>query len=170
MIDLEAAKSHIKLLRGSEDAPMHFQTFADKPEGSGVTRAFYGPLAQYQDRLIALNNKGAGIFICVCEMREGKTRANDNATESHAVFIDVDGNRGSGDVSEPSFIVRRDETHFHAYWMLEEPIGPAMFTSVQKGLARTYDSDFSVSDPARVLRLAGFYHHKGDPVLIRLET
>src|ERR1700745_3199698 len=68
--------------------------------------------------------------------------------------------------AEPDFIVRRDATHWHAYWLVGDmPTGD--FKIVQKRLAAYYGTDRKVSDFPRIMRLAGTLHLK-DPARLFL--
>ena len=48
----------------------------------------------------------------------------------------------------------------------DEPLD--QFTNIQKRLAMTFNSDPSVHDLPRVMRLPGFYHNKSGPFLSRI--
>lgn len=64
--------------------------------------------------------------------------------------------------ADPDFIVRRDATHWHAYWLVANmPNGD--FKASQKRLAAYYGTDPKVCDLPRIMRLAGTLHLK-DPV------
>lgn len=48
----------------------------------------------------------------------------------------------------------------HAYWRLAEPIDPASWSGLQRGLAAMLDSDTKITDPPRVMRLPGTVNRK----------
>jgi hypothetical protein len=61
--------------------------------------------------------------------------------------------------ARPDFIVQRDTTHWHAYWLIDDcPV--ADFRDVQRRLAAHYGTDTAVCNPSRVMRVAGTLHQK----------
>jgi hypothetical protein len=50
----------------------------------------------------------------------------------------------------------------HAYWRLREPLLPTAFTTYQKRLIATLDSDPAIHDRARIMRLPGYLNQKPD--------
>ena len=91
--NIEAAQKFLELL-DSERVTWTFQTFDDNQnrKSSALARILHGRLDQHKSDLVALNKKGAGIFVCV-NPTDGKGRTKENITKAHAVWIeDDDGN------------------------------------------------------------------------------
>jgi RepB DNA-primase from phage plasmid len=69
----------------------------------------------------------------------------------------------------PHFVVQSSPDRYHAYWIVD---GARLegFKPTQRRLARLMESDLTVCDPPRVMRLAGFPHQKdpGRPFLVTI--
>jgi len=154
-----------------------FQAFDDSPHHDfRKASVLHGTFNEHADRLIRLNQSGAGVFVMVNEgdgkIHEGKTtcRTNDNVIRVRAQFVDADGVplepilEGS---PPPHIIVESSPGKWHVYWLtsdtkLEE------FKPRQVALAEKFGTDPAVKDLARVMRLPGFYHQKKEPYMTRL--
>jgi hypothetical protein len=158
-----------------------FQTFDDNKERRDagkvagkrdpLARCFHASLAGAWDQLAALNAKGAGIFVTVnLTTLEGR-RNNKNILAVRAVFADLD-----GAPPEPVFVEGEPKPHivtetspgkYHVYWRVTGlPFDD--FSAGQEAIAERYNSDPKVKDLARVMRLPGFMHRKGQPFLARM--
>jgi RecA-family ATPase len=149
-----------------------FQTFDDNEDrkDKSLARVLHGTLAQHFKTLAKLNNRGAGIFVCV-NVTDFKGRSAKNIVSVRAHFGDLD-----GAPLDPVLAPGEPKTHlitetspgrFHPYYRV---VGAPLdqFSAVQKAIAARYDGDPSVNDLPRVMRLAGFIHRKGTPFLSRL--
>ena len=67
---------------------------------------------------------------------------------------------------EPSIMIRTWKS-IHCYWILRDG-QITRFRSIQGRLVKTFNSDSSIIDESRVMRIPGFYHMKYDPVMVRL--
>jgi hypothetical protein len=67
----------------------------------------------------------------------------------------------------PHIVVESSPERWHCYWLVE---GMALedFRAVQKAIIGRFNSDPSVHDLPRVMRLPGFFHCKEKPFLIRI--
>lgn len=174
-IDLSIAQEFIVTLTGSSDTPVTFQTFDDGDRKlPALCQQWTGSLALAQSKLEQLSSGGAGLFVTV-QQTNGKGRKADNVTSVRALFVDFDGHLPLGQQwhLQPSMIVRSSGNKGHAYWVLSEPIEPnkEQFRKLQQGLIahyRSFGSDPSCCDLARVLRIPGSYHLKGEPTLSTL--
>lgn len=67
---------------------------------------------------------------------------------------------------EPSIIIKTKKS-LHAYWIT--PDGDIKyFRELQERLIQNFKSDRTIKNESRVMRLYGFYHCKGDPVMVKL--
>ncbi len=64
----------------------------------------------------------------------------------------------------PSLMVKTAKS-VHAYWLVKDVSVPE-FRTMQKRLVAQFDGDPACVNESRVLRLPGFYHCKGDPVMV----
>jgi len=167
MADLAHAASFLDTLE--ERGQFVFQTFDDteakRPE---LARTFYGTLQQHHRALIAMNERGAGIYVTVNKTAGARRRAVD-IVALRALFVDADGQpMPAAWHRPPSMIIRRDDLHWHAYWILSPDSALSAFTPAQKRLAAHYHTDPAVNDLSRVMRIPGFYHNKATPIMVTL--
>jgi hypothetical protein len=178
VVDLDDARRFLDLLEpgGGE---FTFQTFDDRKGGKNypaLNRVLHGRFDEHAETLRELNDKGAGIFVMVNagdgEIHEGaKTcRTAANVIRVRALFVDLDGSPlepvlESG--PHPDIVVNSSPGRYHAYWCVEDcPLN--RFTSTQKSIAEKFSGDPVVHDLARVMRVPGFLHRKGDPFVTRV--
>ena len=188
--DRDQAERHLTALDPSTDR-FTFQTFDDskehkkaraeanklrKQQGKGRLRdpfahIFHGTLAKHWDKLVELNNKGAGIFICV-NVTDFKGREIKNIKRVRAGFNDLDGAPLERVLApgEPKahIIVESSLARFHSYYIVGDDMPLDQFEPLQRAIAAHFGGDPSVHDLPRVMRLAGFVHRKGEPFLSRL--
>lgn len=85
-----------------------------------------------------------------------------------AQFIDTDGAPYPADLPlKPHLVTQSSPGRWHLYWLVDGVLLDS-FSTLQKALAEHYGTDPSVNDLPRVMRLPGFYHRKGEPVLVEL--
>jgi hypothetical protein len=156
------ATRHIELLTGSADTPVCARMLHP---GDGSARKLSGTIEDLWPTILDAQAKGFDAYVVVSE---GGQRGED-ITQIRAVFVDADGIPIPKTWHlEPSFLVVRDATHWHAYWLTDD-VTVAQFSEVQKRLAARYSTDPAVHDISRVMRLAGTLHQKAEPILVTLE-
>lgn len=176
--DISEASDFIERLVGSADATLTFQTFDDDKNRKrrNLAQVHHGTLDEHADRLIALQQEGAGVFVMVNEgdgiIRPGRKtcRTNNSVIRVRALFVDLDGAPLAPVEAAPippNIIVSSSPGRYHAYWRavdckLDE------FRGAQTLLATHFGGDTSVKDLARVMRLPGFFHLKAKPYLVRV--
>ena len=163
----DIAQSHrfIDVLAGSRNVT--FQTFGDTPKHRPLAHILHGSLKQHQTQFATLNAQGAGIFVMVNE-GNGKGRTAKNVVRVRTLFIDTDGVPFPTNLPlKPHLIVESSLGKYHVYWLVDG-VALADFGVLQEALACHYGTDPSVKDLPRVMRLPGFYHLKGGPVLVQL--
>ena len=167
MIDLDQARRFLDLM--AEGESVTFQTFGDASKSRSLARILHGDLDQHADELSALNSRGAGVFWMV-NYGDGKGRAQANVVGVRSIFADLDGAPLKPVLEaglEPHAVVESSPGRFHAYWATAD-CAPDRFEPLQRALARRFDSDPSVIDLPRVMRLPGFVHRKGIPFTTRI--
>jgi Family of unknown function (DUF5906)/RepB DNA-primase from phage plasmid len=181
--DLEQAKRFLEALDPRAER-FTFQWFADKSKGEA------GHLSETLEtawpKLVALNNRGCGIFVTINETDfKGRTKA--NIVRARALAIDIDHANNPSDPSDPSgptrfakamtviresalkpsITVRSSAEGVHIYWLIDD-LPLTQFTPLQKALAAKFGSDPSIHNVDRVLRLPGLFHCKSKPQLVTL--
>ena len=168
MLDLDQARTFLSVLSSHDDGLVFaFQTFSDKG-GSDLNRTFYGTFEDNAQRLIEMNEKGAGVFVCVNRTNGNGVRGKD-VDRIRSFFIDDDSNHlaVSDFPLEPSIVVR-SKAGSHVYWLLKNGVHKDTFAPAQKALAEKFDTDRQVHNLNRVMRVPGFLHHKADPYLVEI--
>jgi len=172
--DLPTARRHVAWLKGNPDAPIRLRFIPDSGETVGLTVEKAGTLDALWPHVEGFQRRGYGVFLVPAECRpdlpDGACVADRDIITTPAIYIDQDGKLLPGDWdwhAEPSFIVRRDDTHWHAYWLVDD-LPVAAFKEAQRRLALKYEADQAVSNPSQVMRLAGTLHLK-DPHLVTIE-
>ena len=117
--------------------------------------------------LFRSNSKGAGIYFTVNETN-GLGRTTKNIEKIRAVFIDLDGTPLPDSFNiPPNLIVNTSPKKYHCYWLVKDmPL--ESFTLYQQALASKFNSDPVVKDLPRIMRVAGFYHHKKNPYPVKI--
>jgi len=167
--DLKEAHRFLQALEPS--GRFQFQTFDDsKEKRPHLAWTAYGTLDDHAERMTALNQSGAGVFVTI-NRTDGGGRKAANVTGLRALFIDGDGiEQPQSYHLLPSLIIERDATHWHAYWLLADGAGLEEFTPAQKRLIQFYGADKVIHDLPRVMRLPGFWHQKSVPCEVRIRT
>jgi len=171
-IDFSAAQTFLEVFSGAKNTEFCFQTFddsgADRPE---LIRQFVGTFENHSSILAQLNKAGAGIFFTV-NLCDGGGRKKSNVLGVRALFVDKDNGEFSSPLKiEPSAIISAKRGP-HAYWFLKDGESLDRFTPAQETLIHHLNSDASIKDLSRVMRLPGFFHMKNpdDPFLVSVKS
>ena len=163
--DLAAAERFLTALDESTDW-FTFQTFDDTGKGErALIKIHHGKLDALGKTLIALNSRGAGVYVTVNET-DLNGRKTENIQRVRACFVDLDSAPLEPVLSgpiPPHIVVESSPQRFHAYWRVTNcPL--EQFRAVQRALAARFNADPSVNDLPRIMRLPGFHHNKAEPV------
>jgi ribosomal protein S18 acetylase RimI-like enzyme len=170
LVDHDTAAVFLAALTGSDGwaTPHTFQTLDDRKSGKrDLTRIIHASLGALAPMLTRLNDAGAGIFVTV-NATNGRGRTSADITALRSLFSDEDGPRTTALQLPPSIVVRSARGN-HVYWLLAPGQKLEAFTAAQKQLAKVYNSDSTVCDLPRVMRLPGFAHQKATPVPVTLQ-
>lgn len=166
--DLNMARRFLTMLSESDETEgkFTFQIFPDRKDMPSGAHAdiMHGTLADAEDRLIAANHNGCGVFVTV-NRTDGKGRRGENIIGIRALFVDLDGAPLQPVLDaalSPHMVIQTSSGRFHAYWIVEGVLCDE-FTSIQKQLALQFGGDPKVVDLSRVMRLPGFFHLKDVP-------
>ena len=165
-IDLQEAARFLEALDPKADS-FCFQVFGEGTDGGNIIpETIHGTLEELGSRLTRLNQDGSGIFVTINEVETGKARKKENIKGVRDVFADDDNPRSDGPRTDwpipTSMVVKSSPGKYHYHWFCDR-VGLTEFEGIQKAIAKTYDTDPSVNDLPRVLRLPGFLHQKTDP-------
>ncbi len=149
---------------------VHIRIFDDKKSGTfkGLKlERECGKISALEDTLQKHNAQNRGIFFVV--NYGGDTDA--DITRVNAVFVENDNLsieeqivRLSEFPLPPSLMVKTAKS-VHAYWLTTDVTVPE-FRTFQRRLIAQFDGDTSCVNESRVLRLPGFNHCKGEPVMV----
>lgn len=165
--NLVQAMAHLEALEPEPDARFTFQLLPDRDAAGVRPEILHGALAEVVDRLARANSTGAGITVSL-NRTNFRGRSAECIVALRALVIDCDQPRIRALALPPSLSIETSPGRGHHYWLLRsgEPLDG--FGDAQRQLAAYYGSDGTISDLGRALRLAGFYHMKADPFLVRI--
>ncbi len=153
------------------DPTAAFFTFQTVPEPKRKRtqlrpQVLHGSLNELLPELTTLNRQGAGIYVTVNET-DGKGRRVHNITRIRAIWQDDDDDYRGGFPLPPSMVVSTSPGKFQRHW-LAEGLSTEDFRVLMNKLVKDYGCDKWAVDIARVLRVPGFFHNKGQPYLVTL--
>jgi hypothetical protein len=128
------------------------------------------PLGCTKHQAKVLNTRGFGIFHVVNEY-EGR-RVVENLRRINYWYADLDSGTKEeqleriGKHLKPSRVVETAKGH-HVYWRAVDATLGNWNRIVRGGIVPALAADPKASDPLRLLRAPGYYHHKGQPFLVR---
>jgi hypothetical protein len=158
-VELQEAARFLRIL-DPEAESWHFRAIRGES-----TRAFRGPLESCVQSLTELNGEGWNTF---CVVNESTGFADKDVLRIRAVFADFDGTPLPASFElEPHAIVNTSPGKWHVYWLVDG-LHVEQFTPVQQAIAAKYGTDDSVVNPARLMRVPGFLHCKGEPFRSRI--
>jgi hypothetical protein len=177
-IDLGMAHRFLKALAPDADK-FTWQLFSDTKDWKqqvGARRArggdphagvFLKSLDKAASSLSEKNENGVGVFVTINETRgTGRTLANFGRPRS--LWADMDGAPTPKWPLPPSMIVESSPRKFHFYWLIDGDMPLSTWRGMMARIVDRYGADRAATDPVRVLRVPGFYHCKGRPVLVKL--
>ena len=126
-----------------------------------------GKITTLDETLHKHNDQGRGIFFVVNhggDRDEDITRINAVFVENDNLSIDEQITRLEAFELPPSLMVKTAKS-VHAYWLTSDVTVPE-FRTFQRRLIARFDGDAACVNESRVLRLPGFNHCKGDPVMV----
>ena len=155
-----------------------WQTFDDKrldnsqPRRSRhLARVLAGSLASVQPTLRSLNapDVGAGVYISG-NLTDGFGRRTHNITRIAAVVGDMDNGLPPSFPLAPTIVVETSPGKFQCWWALDDgdTLTVAEHGDVHARLVHDYGADPRATGIARVYRVPGFWHLKGNPFLVRI--
>ena len=167
-IDLAEASRHCHLL----DPATSSHIFAAFPEAPGAMHRpiqVFGRLDDVADTLKAAQKGGCGVFIAANRMH-GTRRRKSEVARIRTVHRDVDQTPVPNLPLTPSLIISTSPDRRQDYIFSEtnDPLSSEEAEQINRILAKEYGGDPHASDIARLLRLAGSWHLKGDPFRVRI--
>lgn len=169
-------------LLGSTDSYIYFNTDGKTWKNRPQT------YSEAQQKLERLNNQNHDIYYIP---NSGGSR-DCQITQINSLFIDWDAGRDSTGLYYPIEIVQQKKQGFlllltqfpykptyvietrngyHVYWFLSSGATSEQFKLIQKALINYFSSDSKICNPARVMRLPGYYAHKAgqyDPFYVQI--
>ena len=157
-----------------------FQTFDDRAEINGkklryserdkrLANILHGTFEENAEILSNYNNAGAGIFVTP-NITNQLGRSAKHVIAIRALFVDDD--RGVVNPKllspEPSIVTESSPGRFHYYWLLHRGERLEDFTPAHEVLISALNTDRSIKDLSRVMRLPGFIHRKSKPFMSRM--
>lgn len=160
--DVAAAENFTLAVTGSVDTVLCFQLADDTGRHrKELARKYTGTVRGMAQALEQWNNAGCAVWVQINAGHRGVR----NVTGIRAYFIDDDGKGSFPPVPRlpPSIIVQSSggERNRHYYWLAKPNEPLERFTPTQKQLIATYDTDKSIHNLDRVMRLPGTWNWGG---------
>ena len=162
VIDRDEARHHLALL--DPDRTVHiFAAFPEAAHSTARPRQLVGTLDDVLQALDVAQQDGCGVFVAVNAMR-GRRRRNRDVAAVRAVFAERD-RPGTPLPLRPSLVVETSPGKRHDYLLCDATDPPDLVEArrINRLIASRYGCDCHATDLARVLRLAGSLHLKGEP-------
>ena len=144
----------------------------DKDERQEPPKNLQGKLSAYKSIQTPLdrdNAAGYGIFFVV----NGDGQSDAEVKHARAQFIEIDDKPFTEQLDiigkfpvEPSIIVKTRKS-LHTYWILKDG-DIKRFRGIQERLITYFNSDTSIKNASRVMRLPNFKHNKQEPVDVQV--
>jgi len=160
--NINQTKVFLTLLTGEVDPVVTWQIFYDPKNESNKPELaihFTATLTEALPSIKLSQERHCGVYVCVNET-DGKGRKNENVMRYRVVFADFDGMEEPEWALMPHFVQKRDATHGHAFWLVSDITTANQYKALQKRIALYHETDKTVCDPARVVRVAGTIHYK----------
>lgn len=164
--------SPVEFLRAFSDPAynLNFRVFDDKKGGTfkGMSLSCdWADVEAMMDTLAKHNSEGRGVFFVVNS--GGHTdaaikRIAAQFVENDTLSLEEQMNQIKAFSLEPSLIVKTSKS-LHTYWLIRDG-KVENFRPIQKALVAHFGGDPACVNESRVLRVPGFYHCKGDPVMV----
>lgn len=163
-----AAAAHFLNLLDEGAERFCFRVFDDNEtrKDSKLAAKYEGALDEVWPRLLAKQAQGCGVYV----VANAGEQTNDTIYKVRAVFADTDGAPLEPILAcglEPHIVVESSPGKWHVYWLVEG-LPTDAFRDIQRNIAALFGTDKSVNDLARVMRLPGMLHQKGEPFLVRI--
>lgn len=166
-IDLEAARTFLRLL-DPKAKRFHFRVVPEAEGATGHARNIVGRFDDVADELIAANEAGCAVYTSTQAMK-GTSASLANLKRLRCCWIDVDARQGqklpkTWGLLPPQLVVESSPGSYHAWWLLSDEPSREDWSGVQQSLVQRFKSDPNgVTNVAKLLRVPGFLHRKGEP-------
>lgn len=144
-----------------------------KPANCQDTHTFHNPTDADWWNISFLNIQGYSVFFVVNELDGTGGTSDANIIRIRSNFADLDNTSTATQSAEqiilelrPAIAVQSSPGKYHLYCRFPHHADHAQFRLTQQKLAARYDGDRSITNPARIMRLPGFMHQKGQPHLV----
>jgi len=151
---------------------VHIRVFDDRKTGTFKGTKLVcemGKVGGIVDTLHKHNAHHRGIFFVINSGGDNDAEIN----RINAVFVENDNLAIDEQIARleafklpPSLMVRTAKS-VHAYWLVKD-VAVNNFRRIQKKLIAQFDGDSACVNESRVLRLPGFNHCKGEPVMVEV--
>jgi hypothetical protein len=166
-IDVLQAKVHLYSLEPEHDR--HIWLATDDTQSKRPARAFFGTLDELLECFNKLQSDGFAIHVCGNAMR-GHRRKIAETQRIRAVYAEMDREPHKAFPIKPSLIIRTSPGRAHYYWFADhkEPPTVAEARLMLRAIVERFGADPHAADVTRVLRLAGTWHQKREPHMVRI--
>jgi len=161
--DSTSAVQHLSLLGYRPDDTVHLRFIPGKGYELKTFHRSYPLQSIPWEHIQKLQSQGYGVYVAV-----NGGPCDKDVPHGRALFLEWDNLPKSGQwerlremeavgFPSPTFVVETRRS-LHCYWTLSEPLPVETWKALQAELLRLTESDPTISNPSRVMRLAGSWH------------
>ena len=165
-------------------------TFAARKTDERIKQDFHTSIDEAIDRANELDEEGYDTFFALATFGPENKRTADNAIELRALFLDIDCGPGKPYATQMEGIEALQKfckqltlpkpqlvssgRGVHVYWALTEAVSAERWQGIAERLKRACEAKKLEADPAvtadtaRILRVPGTHHYKGEPKRVTL--
>lgn len=149
----------ISLVRASTDVEGRSQL--NKP-------LWFNAFVEFSDFLAAAEKySGEDLYFAISSYGQEYRRKDDPVARTRVVYADVDGQNPDDFRLAPSILVESSPGHYHAYWLLNEPVDTATASDLSTRIAKAHGLDASSGIQTKLLRVPGSVNSKyGKPTQV----
>ncbi|UXO93858.1 primase [Pseudanabaena phage Pan2] len=142
----------ISLVRASTDTEGRSQL--NKP-------LWFNAFVEFSDFLAAAEKySGEDLYFATSSYGQEYRRKDDPVARTRVVYADVDGQNPDDFRLPPSILVESSPGHYHAYWLLNEPVDTATASDLSTRIAKAHSLDASSGIQTKLLRVPGSLNTK----------
>lgn len=172
--NLKSAKKFLECFHRGEDKIINIRIFSDRKNSNFLGKNLSFNIDDFENKckiLAAHNEANRGIFFVVnsggnCDRDIEKINA--QFFECDTLSLNEQLENIESFPIRPSIIVKTKKS-LHVYFLIKGG-DVSRFRDIQRNLAKHFKGDFSCINESRVMRVPGFYHCKGEKVLVECIT
>lgn len=122
---------------------------------------WFNAFVEFPDFLSASERySGEDLYFAISSYGQDYRKKDDPVARTRVVYADVDGQNPDDFRLPPSILVESSPGHYHAYWLLNEPVDTATASDLSTRIAKAHNLDASSGIQTKLLRVPGSLNTK----------